>query len=258
MKTWIPLLVAGLTGLLGLIGVILGTTAQYRITVESARRGADLERLRRLLDEENRQQLSVNRYQEPLVRAAYDLQSRLWNILRKAMLEDFPSVESSREWLYARDSTAWLFGQYFGWLEILRREAQFLVLPAPDARRSLQSALNTIAHICSSDHEITDPTFQIFRSEQRALGECMIVDGTDAEGRPRTSSMGYAFFVTELRRTDSDVAHWFAKLQADVAAAAESDRGRERLRRLQHALIDLIDLIDPHPFVRFPKDRQPV
>ncbi|WP_433555841.1 hypothetical protein ACQPWY_25950 [Pseudonocardia xinjiangensis] len=227
------------------------------LTSRSQRRNAaDVEKLRRTLDEESKQRALVQRYQEPLARAAYDLQSRLWNILRGSFLEAHAHEPEGRGWRYARDSTVWLFAQYFGWVEIVRREIQFLPIGEHDESRRLQSALGKVSYVCSSDREISDGTFLIFGAEQRALGELIIVEGQDAEGRTRTSCMGFAAFRAAVEDPDGQLGLWFTKLQEDTAKTADKNVGRERLRLLQHALVDLVDILDPAPaHVRFPSGR---
>jgi hypothetical protein len=69
--------------------------------------------------------------------------------------------------------------------------------------------------------------------------------------------MGFAAFRTALQDPDSQVAIWFTKLQEDATKIAHKNVGRERLWHLQHALVDLVDILDPAPaHVRFPSDRE--
>jgi hypothetical protein len=181
-----------------------------------------------------------------LLRAAYDLQSRLFNILERRLL-NAPHI--SRD--YIEQSTAWLLGQYFGWVEILRREAQFLKLPTDSDRADVQLLLGNIARACSSD-SIGGPRLQIQRSEQRALGELMVIDGRDAEGRKRSDCLGYAAFSKALADDSSEIHRWFAPLCTQVwPQSVDTDR---RLIALQHALIALIERLDPQ-HICFPEYR---
>jgi hypothetical protein len=179
---WIPLGLAAVPGVLALVVALLNNQAQRRSAQQ-------LEELRHRLADEGRQLALVQRYREPLARAAYDLQSRLWNILRGSFLDS--SDPKDRRWLYARDSTVWLFAQYFGWVEIVRREIQFVPAGEDDPNPELEAVIGKVAHVCSTDG-FGSGLFQVLRSEQRALGELVIVEGHDAEGRTRTSCMGFA------------------------------------------------------------------
>lgn len=249
------LLAAVVAGVLGLAGVVMAARAQRRVQSEADLRVRELEEFRRQLDQADRARLLVDRYQEPLVRAAYDLQSRLWNILRQAMLAAYGTDRDSPDWRYARESTAWLFGQYFGWVEIIRREVQYLRLPDYDERRRLTETLDDVAHVCSSDAPGMGAPFQVYRSQQRALGELMIVDGHDAEGNPRTDCMGFAAFTAALANPEHQVSTWFAPLIRSVEVMADSSAPGTRITELQHALMDLVDLVD-HNRVRFGHHRE--
>lgn len=170
MSSWIvPLVVAILTAATT-VSVTLLSLRRQRLTDELVVARANEQRTRQLLD----------RYQEPLVRAAYDLQSRLFNIPELDLLASAHPRPGGQD--YAASSTAWLFGQQFGWVEIVRREAQFLDLPEQGEGSGLQGALFAVSAVCSSDRSLDGPTFQIFRSVQRAMRELMITDGHDAAG----------------------------------------------------------------------------
>jgi hypothetical protein len=69
----------------------------------------------------------VGRYSRPLMQAAYELQSRIYNIARLRFFARGSLLDAYRR-SYAETSTLWLIGQYLGWVEILRREVQFLDL----------------------------------------------------------------------------------------------------------------------------------
>src|SRR4051812_1080099 len=100
---------AGVSGAAGIVGT--------RVTQRFARHDEKADTVQELL----------GRYRDPLLSAAYDLQSRFYNIARR----DFLGVYYQRgdlDALSAENTTLWIVGQYFGWVEILRREVQFLDL----------------------------------------------------------------------------------------------------------------------------------
>jgi hypothetical protein len=86
------------------------------------------------------------------------------------------------------------------------------------------------------------------------MGEVMIVTGHDAEGRVRSDCMGYAAFVSALANPESGISEWFNPLSLSLEALADNPKSGTRVLELQHALIDLIDLID-ESCVRFPRYR---
>lgn len=239
------------TALTGLLGVLLGGRAATRMQAEADRRQEARELRRQAVDQQQREAQLVARYQEPLARAAYDLQGRLWNVLNKGYLETYLDRPDRAQKTYARESTVWLLAQYLGWVEIVRREAQLLPLEHQDARRSVNGALDHVVEILSTDEQF-DERFRIFRPQQRAVGELMIVAGQDAEGSPRTDCMGFARFVETLKDPAEPLAMWLAPVLSDVRPVEQRTRGR--LVALQRGLVALLDVIDAER-VRFPRSR---
>jgi hypothetical protein len=70
----------------------------------------------------------TRRYREPLLLAAFDLQARIYNIVESGFVARHMSSADPDERDYARASTLYRIGDYFGWIEILRRDLQFLAL----------------------------------------------------------------------------------------------------------------------------------
>jgi hypothetical protein len=182
-------------------------------------------------------------YSEPLARAAFDLQSRLYNI---CMLDFVTASRLPGD--YRRLSTLWLFGQFLAWGEILRREVQ--IIDYGDVRKTaafqqhLFDVTDILAHGPSASHGV----FHLYRAEQRAIGELMVLE-RPTEGRG-SDSMGYADFVQRIE-TDPAFARWFAALDDDIARLADGVSVGVRAVLVQRALVDLIDFCDPHR-VRFP------
>ncbi len=112
------------------------------------------------------------RYREPLAAAAFDLQSRCWNIVKNNFFRRFGSHH--QRFADAKMTTLFRFAQYFGWVEILRREIQFLSFPEEQDTRRVSELLRTIAgRLASSDD---GESLMIWIDEQRAIGERMIVE----------------------------------------------------------------------------------
>ncbi|MBC2644216.1 MULTISPECIES: hypothetical protein [unclassified Rhodococcus (in: high G+C Gram-positive bacteria)] len=185
-------------------------------------------------------------YSEPLARAAFELQSRLYNIYS----QDF--MHSSRlPRQYRGCSTLWLFGQFLAWIEIVRREIQVIDFGDIQKTTELQRQLFDVADILASD-ELDDPVFRMFRAEQRAIGEVMVVERL-AAGQSRNDSAGYAEFTYRLR-TDDTFKEWFSSLDRNVEALMGGKRPGVRTVLIQRALIDLINFLDPD-WIRFPDHR---
>ena len=222
-----------IVGVLGLLGVRYGLRAQERSEAKSREDEAD-----RLL----------RRYRDPLVRSAFDLQSRLYNIVTHDFLGVYYVRGTELERRYALESTLYVVGEYLGWVEIMRREVQFLDLRDVDKNRELAAGLETVSQLFLA-HD-PGPTLRIFRGEQRAIGEVMM-SSLPSGAR---ECIGFAAFIE--RRDDPAFSRWFEKLAADVdLLASEPGRHQNRAVAIQRVLIDLLDFLDPvHQY--FPSSRR--
>jgi hypothetical protein len=239
---WVPLLAAAIGAAGALSVALLSQLSQRRRDVQEVQREA-----------QNKTQALLDRYQEPLVRAAYDLQSRLYNIIEQDFLATGRDGVSGPD--YKALSTAWLFGQYFGWVEITRREAQFLPIPSRDDEASVQGRIDQVTSVCASDKRPLGDSFRVFRSEQRAMGELMVVPARGSSGEERSDCLGYGRFVALLADPSAPLSQWFMPIVEDVRALGTDGRGAPRLWELQRSLIGVVDAIDPQ-HVRYPKNRE--
>ena len=176
------------------------------------------------------------RYREPLVDAAYELQSRLYNILELDFLANYYVRGDAAQQVYAIENTLYVVAQYFGWSEILRREIQFLSFGEVERTRAVSNRQREIVHLFQSDAPELGRPFLVWRGEQRAIGECMIVREDS-----QVECLGYAGFV---ERQEPSFRHWFARLRADIEGLARSGPN-PRLHELQHGLVDLVRELDP-------------
>lgn len=173
----------------------------------------------------------LDSYREPLIAASYELQSRLYNILRLKFVEKYICDEEGNKRNSAIESTLYVFAQFFGWREIIRREVQYLRLSRDPDTREIGQLLRNIGETFLSDKHGTQ--FMIWRVEQRGIGERMIesVDG-------KTSCLGYASFIEHRPKMEE----WLSPLEHDLAHL--QDGGRERLTELQHMLVQLVRKLD--------------
>ena len=226
------------------------TAPQSSIARLQAENQASLEKLKDDLQQrkEGRQKSEraeevLAKYREPLVLAAFELQSRCYNILKRNLLTNFNAPGSERSRTYKIENTLYVFAQYFAWTEIIRREVQFLNLGEVEATRELSRLQeNTREVILSSNY---GKVFRVFRGEQRAIGELMISPQNSAN-----TCIGYAAF---FEKKEGSFRYWFENLEWSIEEMAKdlsSDNGR--LKDLQHTLVDLIEYLDPH-FMRFDK-----
>jgi hypothetical protein len=102
------------------------------------------------------------------------LQARICNIVQDDFLGRHLASADPEEQQYARASTLYRVGEYFGWTEILRRGLQFLDLGDDRRTRELAGLLAQVSRTFSDTGRYPAGAFRLFRDEQRALGEVML------------------------------------------------------------------------------------
>jgi hypothetical protein len=191
----------------------------------------------------------AERYRVPLLHAAFNLQSRLYNIGQMNFLKTFLAEGTEAESEYARYNTAYLIAQYLCWAEIIRRETQLLEPLNHHRDREVMTIMETIRYVMADSRTYSDSLLRIFRGDQRAIGEVMLApfDNSDTRSGPRWDCIGYAAFVSALTDEQQQIARWVRPMLANVDALAEKpDTRLERLVALQNALIQLLDILDPN------------
>ena len=232
----------------GVVAALVSGVVAFRQSRQDARVQADMARLNSelqaevqargaMMERDLRAEEVLTRYREPLAAAAFDLQSRLYNILRMDFFAMFGGEHE--RCAVAEETTLFRIAQYFGWTEILRRDIQFLSFPeADDTRRvvELQTAIAKRFGRSSGDRAL-----MIWTDEQRAIGEKMIV-----EEYGKVLCMGYARFHDDY---ETRFAPWCDTLRSQL----HSENGQQRMRDLQHLLCDLVETLDAQR-VRYTQD----
>lgn len=190
-----------------------------------------------LFDRDLRAEEVLGRYREPLAAAAFDLQSRLYNILRLDFFGKFGGAHARAE--EALNTTLFRLAQYFGWTEILRRDIQFLSFPEAEETRRVAHLQWGIAKCFLSDDY--GPALMIWADEQRAIGERMI-----AEADGKVLCMGYASFREQCDALFGPLCDRLRKEFPDPSAQA-------RLRDAQHLLCELVETLDERR-IRYAED----
>lgn len=205
-----------------------------------------LERSREAETKSEQLQSIMKRYRDPLLRSAFELQSRFFNILKQNLLWVYLINGTTQEREYTIQSTLFVIAQYFGWIEILRRDIQFLDLGNVKENRELSKLLESISGLFLTDYYRSE--FRIFRIEQRAIGELMI----NQKGN-KLDCIGYHDFVENLQKPE--FYKWFKKIENDIKKLSESDNANEtRLYKIQHSLIDLMEFLDDKKHPRIPPE----
>jgi len=186
------------------------------------------------------------KYRDPLLLAAQDLQSRLYNILE---LGFSTYVDGPKEWkdlLFLH--TSYLVGQYFSWTYILRRQTQFLCFSMEKDNRELTETLETIQYVFSTiKYGVPGRPFMLWRGQQQGIGEIMTI-----KDNGELLCMGYAAFVLKWTE-DENFRRWFHDIENSIGTLGKAMNQNDivpdhRLRLLQHLLMDLIYQLDPKQF----------
>jgi hypothetical protein len=240
------IIAAIISALVAAISVVISVYGQTRIAQLTDR----LTQQREAASREAQTVALMSKYRDPLLRSAIDLQSRLYNIHQNHFLARFYGQSPAHQ-NYARSNTLYVLAEYLGWVEILRREIQFLDLGDVDRNRRLTELLANINQ--AFGHYKSGGYFQLFNGEQRAIGEIMTIPRTNGDAIGY-DCIGYATFVKKM--ADPEFANWFAKLSVDIDVMANSPQIAGKRTILIHSrLIDLIDFLDPHCVRVPPKNR---
>lgn len=244
------LTVALISAAVALLSILLSAYATQSNSKLQARLNEELEQRQEQASSQSRLEQLLSRYRDPLLAAAVELQSRIYNLVLgdfRDLLGEGDQFEQS----YAVSSTLFVIAQYLGWVEALRRGVQYLDLGDVEDSREFARRLEMIRHSFASRHGIAEAPFRIYSTDQRAIGELMLKAHLDKRsGSILWSTRGYASFCARLKG-DPAFASWFARLDSDVRALTTIETARKRLVALQNALIDLIDFLD-HPPLRVP------
>jgi len=183
----------------------------------------------------------IHKYRDPLMLAAYDLQSRLWGLVQQNLLR-YTEDEEKKDLVYVY--TSFLVGQYLSWTYILRRQAQFVRFSTDTTNMKLNQILDTITNEFSLDRHKGEDPFMLWRGQQMAIGELM----TMAEEQGQLYCMGFAAFAVKYH-SDPEFKKWFQPIDSGItllvdAGARGNSVANYRLRRLQHLLVDLVLLLD--------------
>lgn len=192
------------------------------------------------------------KYRDPLLLSAEDLQARLWGILEGDVLDYAKKSPVHNDSLFIY--TSFVLGQFMTWAHILRREMYLAPLSATDDIKlhSFIEIMNAIAGVMISGRysSTEDTAFLFLHGHLAALGELMTL--SDEGNKHRRLCMGLYEFnklwkTTSLESEDS-VHYWFMPIKIGLETLIE--RGNKspesnRLRRLQHLVLDLIALLNP-------------
>jgi hypothetical protein len=234
------LAVAILSGAVALVslGITLWHSSRQarRDRDEKGRVDEKLEHLRHDLDEKVRQQDRllaarevIDRYQRPLLAAAYQLERRLDNIRHRGFL-GYLKADGHRAQV-ALTGTLYRFAAYLGWRELLTRELTYLEFEYSERTSNVLDQLDEVRAKLSSSR-FDRQRLMLWTEEQSAIGGLML----KTNGTP-----GIIGFETFFEAYEDRFLDWFGSFAEDLAGIGSSST---RLRELETSLRKLIDTLD--------------
>lgn len=121
------LAVALISGVVALLSILLSAYFARSNSKLQVQLNEQLEQRRDRATSQSRLEQLLSRYRDPLLLAAYDLQSRLYNIVVRDFVDLLQKGDQDQQ-TYAVDSTLFVIAQSLGWVEALRRGVQYLDL----------------------------------------------------------------------------------------------------------------------------------
>lgn len=219
-----------ITSIIGGFFAIASVIISVGITTHNQNR---VNKINNSMEEKRRHQY----YLEPLIRSAADLQSRIYNILEGGFIERYYHNGSERNQNYVINNTVFLVAQFFAWTEAARIDVQFLNLENDLKTRKLSELQSKIYTLIQTDS--LGPHFVFFAGEQRAIGEQMLIKMDKGY-----NCIGYGEFIKKNAFCNEFL---FQELKDEIVKMTANIQGyRIRLQKLQHALIDLLDYLDPN------------
>lgn len=219
---------------ISLVGSITKAAISAFVTLRS-------DRVKRLSESE----ILVAKYRDPLLLATADLQSHLHNIYQRRLLSDYHQNRSKKD--YVDFWTPYVVGQYFSWVYILRRQVQFSQFSTDKNNKKLSDALDAIQKSFSTDYytlsDLDEALFMLWRGQQMAIGEIMTV--TEGE---ELFCMRYSAFSSNYK--SDTFQRWFEPISEGITRLVDEHSHPNhlpgnRLRRVQHRLLELMDILDP-------------
>ena len=246
---WTQILGLSVVGaLVTTIGTLVGLFLREVIFVRSFERWKTMQSLEQV----------ARKYREPIALSAIEVCNRLTdicdhyppNFLDSGLLSsasDRPALNSANDPYFRRYrliSTVYRLCSFLGWVELYRQDTTYLE-PASDSKgrpvdRAIFAVRSDLAdgQLNKASDWATWSDMLLFREEQRAIGESMII----AVGGARTV-MGYAefcnFFLGDPDLRQAKWMHIAARFLLDL----NSDKDFRQIR-MQHLIVHLVDLVE--------------
>ncbi|KAJ4315262.1 hypothetical protein N0V94_006027 [Neodidymelliopsis sp. IMI 364377] len=190
--------------------------------------------------------VQVQKYSDPLLISAHDLQERLMELLGGGFggfEQKNPNGAENLDMF-----TCYLFAQFLAWTHILKIKAQFLAFSEDKSTSNLRAILYKISdEFSTARYPKNGWEFRLWPGHQLGIAEMMVADekASDEHVRP----LGWNQFKKSYADSE-ELQKYFIYMRQSIknvlhAQYKKTEAPDQRIRRLQHFLIDLIIILDP-------------
>jgi len=186
----------------------------------------------------------VRKYSRPLLLTTNDLQNQLWKLIETPITKFDQEERNGKENL--EYFTCYLLAQFLAWKNILKVNTQFLAFYEDESSSDLRVILSKIEdELSTSRYDRSGWNFRLWPGHQLAIAENMVVlEKETGQLRP----MGWHQFKDDF---ENKFGIYFGYFQTSITEMLDAKKKQthgvpdQRLRRLQHFLVDLMDTLDP-------------
>ena len=248
----VPLVVAGI----GLFGTAISLLLTWRNQRRSERDTKEMnERLESVKIEVDHKQTVTNmtdKYSQPLLVAAYDLQQRLYELVEYPISRQHISMDEGLDDI--KLFTCYLLAQYLVFAHILRTKTGYLSFSQEPKMKLLRSIMYMIdEELDRRRNSITNRNYGVWPASRILVSERMIVSET--ETNDTLGDVGGGFGI-KVKGFDDFKKAWTAEFQQPMhyfcewidgmldGRLCEKPWSDTAMRCLQHLLVDLVAVLD--------------
>ena len=192
----------------------------------------------------------VRKYSDPLIIAAHDLQERLWELLETDTTYHDTHNENGKENINV--FTCYLIAQFLAWAHILKTKAQYLSFNEDKSTSGLRRKFWQIGdELATCRYDETGWIFRLWPGHQLGIAENMTAHITDAESphplswsQFKDKEVHQAKFEYYFRPMKESIRQLLDAKYRKKFKGSTAEIPDQRLRRLQHLLVDLVVLLD--------------
>jgi len=191
----------------------------------------------------------TEKYTQPLLVAAYDLQQRLYELVEYPISRQHLSMREGIDDL--KIYTCYLLAQYLGRAHILRTKTGYLSFAEEPKLRHLRALMYLIDEELDRRRDAAGRNVGVWPAAHVLVAERMLTTGADAndaiDGGVGVDVQGYDQFFEKWEEKFQEPMHYFCGCINRILEGrlkGEEDKEESHFRCLQHLLVDVVNLLD--------------